>query len=250
MTNAIRVYGLGALLLGLVGIAFADFALQWQPVADSLPYHRAIAYASGAILALAGAALWLPRTRVAGAGTLFVVYAFWVVVLHGPRVLAHPAALVAWLGFCEILALAAGGLIAFTHAAYPGGRRSAALQRIARCVFGGCLLVFGASHFVFAQFTASMIPAWIPGPLFFAYLTGCGHVAAGVAIVSGVMARVGAMLLALMFSLFVLLLHIPRVAADPHSHAEWTMLAIALSLTGAAWIVACSIGATRLRRGR
>jgi enoyl-CoA hydratase/carnithine racemase len=34
---------------------------------------------------------------------------------------------------------------------------------------------------------------------------------------------------------FVLLLHIPRVIAAPDSRMEWTMTAVALTLTGAAF---------------
>jgi hypothetical protein len=41
-------------------------------------------------------------------------------------------------------------------------------------------VVFGLSHFAFAAFTADMIPQWLPERLWLAYLTGAGHVAAGV----------------------------------------------------------------------
>lgn len=82
-----------------------------------------------------------------------------------------------------------------------------------------------------------MIPRWIPFPLFWAYVTGCGHVAAGLSLVSGIAVRLASTLLAAMLACFVILLHIPRVLADPASRIEWTMLAIAMSLTGAAWIM-------------
>ena len=56
-----------------------------------------------------------------------------------------------------------------------------------------------------------MIPAFIPAHLFWAYFTGAGHIAAGVAILTSVLARLGAILFAAMVSGFVLLLHVPRV---------------------------------------
>ena len=59
--------------------------------------------------------------------------------------------------------------------------------------------------------------------------------------ISGLLARLAATLLAAMYATFVLILHAPRVAATPTARIEWTMLFIALSLTGAAWIVRCSI---------
>jgi hypothetical protein len=42
---------------------------------------------------------------------------------------------------------------------------------------------------------------------------------------------------AAMCACFVVLLHIPRVIAAPTSQIEWTMTCIALSITGAAWII-------------
>jgi len=57
-------------------------------------------------------------------------------------------------------------------------------------------------------------------------------------VISGVLAWLGSVLLALMFSLFVLLLHIPRTLADPANRIEWTMLFHATALTGAAWLMA------------
>jgi uncharacterized membrane protein YphA (DoxX/SURF4 family) len=115
--------------------------------------------------------------------------------------------------------------------------RQALVARVSRVAFGCCLLVFGIAHFVYADFTATMIPGWLPMPLFWAYFTGCGHLAAGISLVSGIAARLGSTLLAAMFACFVVLLHLPRVFANPTNRVEWTMLGIATSLTGAAWIV-------------
>src|SRR5665213_3369641 len=123
VTTVVRIYGLGALSLGLIGFAFADFALQWQPVSDALPWRQSLAYASAAILVIGGGALLLRRSQAAGAAILAIVYALWVAALHGPRIVAHPTSIVAWLGLCEIFALACGGLIAFASMAAPSDRR-------------------------------------------------------------------------------------------------------------------------------
>jgi uncharacterized membrane protein YphA (DoxX/SURF4 family) len=79
--------------------------------------------------------------------------------------------------------------------------------------------------------------------MFWAYFTGVAHVAAGLAILSGVLARLGARLFALMVTSWVFLLHIPRVAATPHDRHEWITLFIAVVISGAAWIVAGSLTA-------
>lgn len=228
-------YAAGAVGLGAVSLVFGDFALQWQPVPADTPARTPLAYASGGLLIIAGLMILSGRLRAPGAGLLALFYAFWVVALHGPRVAAAPANVSMWLGFSEILSLAAAGALLATAASAPK------LRSTALVVYGLCPLAFGLSHFVYAEFTAAMVPEWIPARLFWAYATGAAHVAAGLAILIGFLARPAAMLLTLMMGLFVLLLHVPRVIASPTSHLEWTMIFVALSLTGAAWAVAASL---------
>src|SRR5262249_49944055 len=117
--------------------------------------------------------------------------------------------------------------------------------RVVQALFGLCAIAFGAAHFLYLAFTASMIPAFIPFHLFFAAFTGAGHLAAGLSIISGILARLGSVLLPLMFGCFVVLLHIPRVLADPANRIEWTMLCHATALTGAALLIASSIQKAR-----
>lgn len=241
-TFGTRVYGLGAVALGLVGLMWGDFALQWQPVPDSVPGRSVLAYVTGAALVLAGAALFWRRMAVFGAAALAALYAAGVILLHGPRLAAHPTALALWSGAAEHLVLMAGGLIAYVSLAKIDAALAARLSRFARLAFGACLLVFGAAHFVYLDFTAAMVPKWIPpGQAFWAYATGAAHIAAGVAILSGVQARLAAMLITAMFAGFSILLHAPNLLADPASHFQWVINAINLALTGAAWVVADSL---------
>jgi uncharacterized membrane protein YphA (DoxX/SURF4 family) len=230
-------YGLGAMALGIIGLVFGDFALQWQPVPKDLPGHHALALLSGAVmLALGLGVLWSRAARPASAG-LAVVYLVWV-ALHGPEAATAPGSVGSWLGMAETLSLSAGGLALFAMSSEPADDR---LRLAARLIYGLCPLVFGLSHFAYADFTAKMVPGWIPYPLFWAYATGAGHLAAGLAILFGVMPRLAASLLTAMMASFVVLLHIPRVMAAPGSHLEWTMTAVALSLTGAAWALRQSL---------
>jgi uncharacterized membrane protein len=226
------LYGLGAMALGVIGLAFGDFALQWQPVPKDLPGHAALAMASAGLLLVLGAGVLWRRTARPAAAALAMMYAAWAGVLHGPLVAAQPGSVAAWLGVAEILALAAGGLVLF---AASGDRPHGRLRLAACLLLGASALVFGLSHFAYAGFTAAMVPSWMPFSLFWAYATGCGHLAAGLALLGGVLARPAATALAAMMGSFVVLLHLPRVLAAPTSQLEWTMLAVALSLTGAAW---------------
>ena len=112
------------------------------------------------------------------------------------------------------------------------------LSRIARIVAGLSACVFGFAHFNYIDFTASMVPAWIPpNGVFWAWATGAGHLAAGLSLVSGIRARLAATLLAGMMASFVVLLHLPRVVAAPDQHVEWIMLGVSSMLAGAAWLL-------------
>lgn len=239
MTKDAIVYGLGALVLGIVGLVCGDFALQWQPVPEAVP-RMPFAYISALLLLAGGAAIFVPRTSAIAALALGSFYGLWVVFLKLPKVFANPAEVVAWLGFAEILTLTMAGVVAWAMSEAGAPRRPVIVQTV-QLLFGGCLLVFGLSHFVYAEFTAKMIPGWMPFPLFWAYATGSGHIAAGLSLLFGVLTRLASTLLAAMMACFVILLHLPRVLADPASRIEWTMLGVAIALTGAAWIIRTAI---------
>ena len=55
------------------------------------------------------------------------------------------------------------------------------------------MIIFGAQHFMYAAFIATLIPAWIPFHLFWVYFTGTGFIIAGLSIASGVLARLAAL---------------------------------------------------------
>ncbi len=237
-TDAI-IFAIGIVCYGLVCLAFGDFGLQWQPVPAWVPGRTALAYANGALLVSGGALLFWPRSSLWAARFLAGYILLWVLLLKVPGVVATPASMLPWLGFAEILSLAAGAAtLALLLEREP---REIAIKAV-RYVYGACPVIFGLSHFVYVDFTAAMVPGWIPAPLFWAWATGTGHLAAGLAILSGILARLAATLLAAMMGSFVLLLCIPQVAADPASHIAWTMLFISLSLAGAAWAIRAGLG--------
>ena len=243
MKFGIRVYALAAIWLGLVGLAWDDFALVWQPVPAGIPGRMILAYAVGALLALGGAALLWQRTVTLGAATLTMLYALGVLLLHVPKVIAHPFSFSPYSGVAEQLALVAGGLIALASTAKIDAAFAARLALAGRLAFGVCAVWFGLVHFHYPVDTASYIPKWIPpNQLFWAYATGAAHIAAGLAILSGVLSRLAAYLLTAMFLVFQALIHAPLLMATPTSHFSWVMNGMNLALVGAAWIVADSLG--------
>jgi uncharacterized membrane protein len=109
-----------------------------------------------------------------------------------------------------------------------------------RYLFAGSSVVFGISHFLVPRFIATLILAWIPGALFWAYFTGAAFIAAGFSVAIKLLDRLAATLLGTMFLLWFLILHAPRVlsAARSHNPNEWSSAFMALGMCGACWIIA------------
>jgi len=237
-----RVYGLGAIALGLVCLAFGDFH-PGQPVPKDFPARTALAYAAAVFMLSAGVAVEWRRTAAFGAAALAAYFTFVVVVLMNGRVLiAHYAEFLPYESLAIQLAIAAGGWIAWASLAKIDAIRAARVVRIAQRVFGACALVFGTAHFVYMDLTAPIVPHWLPpNQEFWAYATGVAHIAAGVAIITGVQARLAAVLLTVMFASFTPLVHLPMLVATPSSHWIWNENAVNIALIGAAWVVADSL---------
>jgi uncharacterized membrane protein YphA (DoxX/SURF4 family) len=229
------LFALGTLLLGAIGIWFHEFALQWQAVPAGIPMRTAFAYLSGALLVAGGAAILSRRYERAGALLLALFYGSWVVFFHLPNAIASYRHIGAWNAPAEITYLTMGAVaLLAAHA----GRMRGTLLVVARVLAGISALVFGLAHFNYIDFTARFVPAWIPpSQVFWAWVTGGGHFAAGLALVSGYQARLAATLHAVMMGSFALFVHIPRVIASPEKHDEWIMLAISSALTGAALLI-------------
>ena len=241
-----RVYGLGVMALAIVCLALGDF-LPGQTVPKAFPVRTALAYAAAAFMLVAGAAIEWRWTAAWGAAALTAYYALIVVILMGGRVvLAHYAEFIAYSNAAEQLAIAAGGLVVFAASANIDVALAARLTRLGQLAFGVCALLFGGAHFFYMSLTAPLVPKWLPPTQeFWAYATGVGHIAAGVAILTGVQARLAAILLTAMFASFTPLVHGPMLLADPSSYLNWTENALNLALIGAAWVVADSLARPR-----
>jgi uncharacterized membrane protein YphA (DoxX/SURF4 family) len=229
------LFALGTLLLGAVGIWFHEFALQWQAVPAGIPMRTPLAYLSGVLLVAGGGAILSGKYQRAGALLLAVFYGLWVVAFHLPNAFASFRHIGAWNAPAEITYLTMGAVALLSAHA---GQMRRTLSLVARVLAGASALVFGLAHFNYIDFTATFVPAWIPpSQVFWAWATGAGHFAAGVALAAGFKARLAATLHAVMMGSFVLFVHIPRVFANPEKHDEWIMLAISSALTGAALLI-------------
>lgn len=241
-----RVYGLAAMIMGLVGLVWGDFAVDWMQVPKSLPGRPALAYFIGVVLITGGLLINMRRTAALGAAILTLLFGLGLVLLDLTRLAVHPLEFDYWESTAEQLAVTAAGLVAFASFAKLRPELAGTLSRTGRIAFGLCLLVFGSSHFVYASYTAALVPRWLPpSQMVWVYVTGTAAIAAGLALLSGVQALLAARLLALMYVIFGILVHAPTLMADPASHRNWIENALNLALVGAAWIMADSLALRR-----
>jgi uncharacterized membrane protein len=107
-------------------------------------------------------------------------------------------------------------------------------------VFALSLPMIGLSHFVYSTETVSYVPAWIPFPLAWAYLTGAGSIATSLALLFGVWPRLAAALEAAMLGVITLLVWGPGLLKMPPDRTQWTAFVISAAISCGAWIVADS----------
>jgi uncharacterized membrane protein len=228
--------------LGILSLIYGDFAMNWQPVPPGIPGHAVLAYLSGIMLLLGGLGLLARRTVTAGALLLTLNLLVWLLLLQAPRVVLGGRHEAAWLGLGETLVLLCGAWSLFSATAAEENRLRGWLARhylkLGSVLFALALLPIGLSHMVYADITAQMTPAYFPFRLGIAWLTGAAHIAAGIAILFGVLPRLAAMLEAVMMSGFTLLIWLPGLAAHPADRFHWTAFFASAALSGAAWTMA------------
>ncbi len=111
------------------------------------------------------------------------------------------------------------------------------------------LAAFGTEHFTLTKVIASLVPAWIPWHLFWAYFVGACFIAAALSLVTKIQARLSASLLALTFLLFVVLMDAPGWARHPHNRFALALALRELSFSGGALALAASLSEEWRGRG-
>jgi uncharacterized membrane protein len=222
--------------LGVIGLVTGHFTPTWSGVPSGLPARAALAYLCALIALGCGAGLLWQRSAAVASRVLLVYLVLWFLVFRVPLVFEAPASSGAWwaCGATAVMAAAAWVLYAGLNAGFASGDNGV---RIARMLYGLGVIPFGVAHFTFLERTVSLVPAWLPWHLAWAYLTGCAFIAAGLAVLSGVSARLAATLLAMQLGLFTLLVWVPILLGSP-SASDWNEFIESCALTAAAWVVA------------
>jgi uncharacterized membrane protein len=253
-TQGISRFPFAAAIASIAGLslAYGDFAPNGTKLTDWFPDGGVWVYGPPVILLAASAGLCFSPTLTLSAWTIGVYFCAWAV---GSAISAasEPFHVVSWYDVFEALA----GLVAtwMVCGLFRGGARgsmsdllaSARSVRAAQILFGLACVEFGLGHFAYPDYTASMVPLWLPARLGFAYLTGLAHIAAGVALIVDRLPRLAITLEALMMSLFGLMVWLPSLFMHPAPqwatppHKQWSEIVVNFLLATSAWIVAASL---------
>ncbi len=235
-----HVFGVAALAFGLITLAWHDYNGWHQP--------RYMIYAATAALIFGGAAIQFRRTAKTGAavlGAVYLVCTLWCV----PGVVAKPQIYNSWGNFFEQFSLLTGAAIVCAH--FSSAWTPETLNRIGRVLLGICAASFTLEQAIYLHPTATLVPKWLPpSQMFWAVTTTVLFALAAVALLTNRMALLAARLLTMMLLIFWLLVWVPLVISDPHSHTNWSETVETFAIAGAAWILADLLGEYRLNGHR
>ena len=229
--------------IGVQGVKTAQFTAVWQPVPAGVPAREALACTCAFLSLGAGVALLLRWTQALAARVLLAALILWLLAWR-VRALFLASLIAGTWSFADTLVMIAGAWVLFAWFATDWDRRHLAFAvgtrgvRIARVLYGVGLLPFGYAHFANVKGTASLVPAWLPWHVGFAYATGAAFVVAGIAIIAGRFARWAAALSALQMGLFGLIVWVPILARGSANAFQWMEFWTTVTLTAAGWVVA------------
>ena len=236
------------------GIAIACFGIQHYMyvsshpgLAPGPPWLVGGAFAAcvaGALLLVSGIGVVAARHTLVPAAALGAFLLLYVLFLYVPLLSARLTDPNLWTSSTELLAMVGSALaLAGTGRGLPFTGLSGTGSRLAasgRYLYAFPLAVFGVQHLMYSRFVATLVPAWIPWRYFWGCFVGVAFIAASIGIAVKVRARLAASLMGLMFFLFVVLLHAPRVFTQPHNNNEVTSALMAVAMCGGSLVVARS----------
>jgi len=231
--------------IGILGFIKGDFTSAWSGVPKGFPAREALAYLCAFISLGSGVGLLFQRTAGIASRLLLGAFSLWLVVFRVPVIFRAPTATGAWWATGDTAAMMAASWVLYIWFAGDRDRQRFSVAtgdkalRTARALYGLALIPFGVAHFTYLERTIAMVPGWLPWHTVWAYFFGCSFIAAGVAALIGVYARLAVALSTLQLALFTLLVWVPIVVAGPDA-SQWTEFVSSWVLTAAAWVVADS----------
>jgi len=243
------VFAVMMITLGILALIKGDFAPIWQPSPKDLPAREVLVYLSALISLLCGIGLLFQRTAATASRVLLAYLLLWLVLFRVLHIFQAPTAQDSLSGFAETAAIVSGAWVLYAWLASDADKQRFAFAtgdkgvRIARVLYGVASIIFGQAHFRYLKETASLVPGWLPWHMCWTFITGSAFIAAGVAVIIGVWARLAATLSVLQLGFFTLIVWVPLVLAAPKPFVVSEFL-ISTTVTAGVLVVADSYRGT------
>jgi uncharacterized membrane protein len=243
------VFAVTMMVLGIMSLTTGDFTVIWQPVPKSFPGWETLVYLCAVISLASGVGLLLQRTAAIAARVLLLWFLLWLLLLRLPAFSRGFTVDVYWAA-CQTAVMLAAAWVLYTWFATDWDKQRLGFAtgenglRVARVLYGLALIPFGLAHFTYLKQTTVLVPGWLPWHVAWAYFTGATFIAAGIAVIIGVYARLAAALSTLQMGLFLLLIWIPKVAGGSLTAFQKGEAVVTWALMSAAWVMADSYRGT------
>jgi uncharacterized membrane protein len=231
--------------LGILGLINGDFIQVWQ-VPKGLPGRELLAYVCACISLACGVGLLWQRSAAFAARVLLAAFLLLTLLFKARFVFLQPTVEGTYQSLGENAVLVAGAWVLYAWFATDWDRQQLGFAtgdrgvRIASVLYALAMIAFGLSHFAYLNLTAPLVPAWLPWHVGWAYFTGCTYLAAGVAMLIGVCARLAAVLSTAQMAGFTLLVWVPLMVTGHISAFQQGEFVVSCALTAAGWVVADS----------
>jgi len=232
------LFGASAVLVGVIALMWHDIE-TWQNLHKlwSIPFGLIIGCCLMVAQIASGIGILFARTARVASIVLSVVYLLFSLVCIA-SIVAAPKVYAPYGSFFEQLCPLCGAIAVYASTELNAAR-AIAFRGTARLGLGLCALSFTLSQIFYLRYTAKLVPIWIPpSQTFWAILTTVAFALAAISILINRQARLALRLMALMLTLFGILVWIPMLIAHSEAHLNWSEFALTFLIAGATWTVA------------